>query len=146
MGVGPNAMATTELFMLIDGDRVTSLRATLDRDAVRIAPGVLRDATGWELKPEGLCQGDRCIPVRDRTALADARGVDLAAFARALDRPLALDVNERAAALGTSAAERSARLATLEAPDFSLPDLHGRMHTLSAQRGKKALLIVYASW
>ena len=32
------------------------------------------------------------------------------------------------------------------APDFSLPDLHGRMHTLSAHRGKKALLIVYASW
>ena len=139
-------MARTELFTLIDGDRVTSLPATLDRDAVRIAPGVLRDATGWELKAEGLCQGDLCIPVRDRAALADARGVDLAAFARALDRPLALDVTERAAALGTSAAERSARLATLEAPDFSLPDLHGRMHTLSAHRGKKALLIVYASW
>lgn len=139
-------MPTSELLTLIDGDRVTSLRATLDRDAVRVAPDALRDATGWELKPEGLCQGDRCIPVRDRLSLADARGVDLAAFARALDRPLALDVAERAAALGTSAAERSARLATLEAPDFSLPDLHGRRHTLSAHHGKKALLIVYASW
>ncbi len=139
-------MATPELFTLIDGDRATSLRANVDGDAVRIAPDVLRDATGWELKPEGLCQGDRCIPVRDRVALADARGVDLAVFARALDRPLALDVAERAAALGTSAAERSAALATLEAPDFTLPDLNGRKHTLSSHRGKKALLIVYASW
>ena len=139
-------MATPELFTLIDGDRATSLRASIDGDAVRVAPDVLRGATGWELKPEGLCQGDLCIPVRDPAALADARGVDLVAFARAQGRPLALDVAERAAALGTSAAERSARLATLEAPDFSLPDLHGRMHTLSAHRGKKALLIVYASW
>jgi len=139
-------MATPELFTLIDGDRVISLRASLDGDAVRIAPDELRDATGWALKPEGLCQGDLCIPVRDRAALADAHGVDLAAFAHALDRPLALDVTERAAALGTSAAERSAALATLEAPDFTLPDLHGHLHTLSAHRGKKALLIVYASW
>jgi hypothetical protein len=139
-------MAMSRLFTLIDGDRVTSLRANLDGDAVRVAPEVLRDATGWELKPEGLCQGDLCIPVRDRAALADARGVDLAVFALAQGRPLALDVAERAAALGTSAAERSARLATLEAPDFTLPDLHGHLHTLSAHRGKKALLIVYASW
>ena len=139
-------MATQEPFTLIDGDRATSLRASIDGDAVRIAPDALREATGWELKPEGLCHGDLCIPVRDRALLVDARGIDLAAFARAQDRPLALDVAQRAAALGVSAAERSARLATLEAPDFSLPDLHGRMHTLSAHRGKKALLIVYASW
>ena len=139
-------MAAAEKFTLIDGDRVVALRASRGGDAVQIAPEILRDATGWELKPEGLCRGDVCVPVRDRAALAGDGGVDLAAFARALDRPLALDIAERAAALGTSAAERSARLATLEAPDFALPDLQGRMHTLSEHRGKKALLIVYASW
>ena len=139
-------MATGEIFTLIDGDRVAAMRASIDGDAVRVAPDSCATRTGWELKPEGLCQGDVCVPVRDRAALAGDRGVDLAAFARALDRPLALDVAERAAALGTSAAERSAQLATVEAPDFTLPDLHGRMHTLSAHRGKKALLIVYASW
>jgi hypothetical protein len=84
--------------------------------------------------------------VRERGALVDASGVDLASFARALGRPLALDVAERAAALGTAAAERSARMATLEAPDFTLPDLAGRMHSLSDHRGKKVLLIAYASW
>ena len=84
--------------------------------------------------------------MRDRAALADESGVDLSAFARALGRPLALDVAERAAALGTPAAERSASMATLEAPDFTLPDLSGRMHSLSDHRGKKVLLIAYASW
>lgn len=133
-------------FTLIDGERVATVPAAIDGDSVRIAPAALREATGWELKPEGLCKDDACVPVRDRAALADASGVDLAAFARALGRPLALDVAERAAALGTSAAERSARMATLEAPDFELPDLHGRRHRLSHHRGKKVLLIAYASW
>lgn len=139
-------MAIAATFTLIDGDRAVPLRASVDGGSVRVAPDVLRDGTGWELKPEGLCQGDLCVPVRDRALLADARGVDLAAFARAQDRPLALDVAERAAALGTSAASLCARLATLEAPDFSLPDLNGRLHTLSEHHGKKALLIAYASW
>ena len=139
-------MAAAEAFTLIDGDRVVALRASIDGETVRIAPDALRDATGWELKPEGLCRGDVCVPVHDRASLLGDRGIDLAAFARAQDRPLALDVAERAAALGTSAAERSAQLATGEAPDFTLPDLHGVRHTLSTHRGKKALLIVYASW
>jgi len=48
--------------------------------------------------------------------------------------------------LGAPAADRAARLASLEAPDFSLPDLSGRLHSLSDQRGKKTLLIAWASW
>ncbi len=106
----------------------------------------LERATGWTLKPEGLCRDTVCVPVRDRAALASAAGVDLAAFAAALGRPLALDALEGAAALGTAAADRAAALASLEAPDFALPDLAGRLHTLSEHRGKKALLIAYASW
>ena len=133
-------------FTLIDGERIATLSAVVAGDAVRIAPDALRDATGWSLKPEGLCRGDVCIPVRDRAALAGADGVDLAAFAKALDRPLALDAAERAGALGVAATEQGERLASLEAPDFRLPDLHGRLHSLSQHRGKKVLLIAYASW
>jgi len=61
-------------------------------------------------------------------------------------RPVALDEAERVAYLGVSAGERGRRLASLEAPDFTLPDLDGRPHSLSAQRGKKVLLVAYASW
>jgi hypothetical protein len=31
-------------------------------------------------------------------------------------------------------------------PDFALPDLAGVSHTLAAHRGKKALLVSWASW
>jgi hypothetical protein len=133
-------------FELIDAGSLHTLEASVEGERVYLPPAALARATGWVLKPAGLCREAVCVPVRDRAALMGPAGVDLAAFAAALDRPLALDVAERAAALGTAAADRSAALASLEAPDFSLPDLAGRRHTLSEHRGKKALLIAYASW
>jgi len=42
--------------------------------------------------------------------------------------------------------DRAAALDSGEAPDFTLPDLDGKLHSLSDHRGKKVLLIAYASW
>jgi hypothetical protein len=82
-----------------------------------------------------------------RVAVLDAReGLERAQQAEAAGRPVAVDREERAAYLGVSAAARSAALVSLQAPDFTLPDLSGRPHSLSAQRGKKVLLVAYASW
>jgi len=136
----------SERMTLIDEGRVVPLDVTLHGDAVRISPDALAAALGWRLEAQGLCRGDVCVPVRDRAALVSPDGIDLAALARAFDRPLALDADERVAVLGASAAERGARLESLEAPDFALPDLAGRTHALRDQRGKKTLLIAWASW
>jgi hypothetical protein len=138
-------MADTR-FELVDGGALHGLDATIDGVRVFVAGEDLAAATGWTLKPEGLCREAVCVPVRDRAALAGPAGVDLAAFAAALGRPLALDATERTAALGTPAADRANALASLEAPGFSLPDLTGRQHSLAEQRGRKVLLIAYASW
>jgi hypothetical protein len=135
-----------ERLTLIDEGRAVPIDVTLRAGAVRIAPGALASGLGWRLEAQGLCRGDVCVPVRDRAALVSSDGIDLAALARAFDRPLALDVEERVAVLGASAAERGGRLESLEAPDFVLPDLAGRPHALRDQRGKKTLLIAWASW
>jgi peroxiredoxin len=37
-------------------------------------------------------------------------------------------------------------LTSLEAPDFALPDLDGKMHSLSDYRGKKVFVVSWASW
>jgi len=84
--------------------------------------------------------------VRDRAALVHDEGIDLAALARLLDRPLATEAEAGVAVLGASAGDRASRLASMEAPDFTLPDLDGRLHSLRDQRGKKTLLIAWASW
>jgi hypothetical protein len=84
--------------------------------------------------------------VRDLAALVHADGIDLEALAGLLDRPLAADAAAGIAVLGAPAEERAGRLASMEAPDFTLPDLEGRLHSLRDQRGKKTLLIAWASW
>ena len=68
------------------------------------------------------------------------------ALADALGRPLALDAEEGLAVLGTAAPDRAAALAGVEAPEFALPDLEGRLHSLSEQRGRKVLIVTWASW
>jgi hypothetical protein len=133
-------------FRLIDGGRVTRAPARVQGSRVRISQGDLERAFGWTIKPQGLCKGDLCITLRERRGLLDEDGVDLAVFAQSAGLPLALDAGEGVAVLGESAAARGSRLSSLEAPDFTLPDLEGRLHSLSQHRGKKVLLIAYASW
>ena len=82
---------------------------------------------------------------QERT-LPRAEGVERARRAEAEGKPVALDVVEGAAFVGVPARQRAQVLESLEAPDFALPDLAGRVHRLSEQRGRKVLLVVYASW
>src|SRR5262245_20462172 len=133
-------------FLLLDDGQPVTAAAVVADDRVRLTPGALEATLGWVLKPQGLCREDTCIPVRPEHGLTHPDGVDLAALAALIDRPLALDVGERVAALGTSAAERGTRLRSLEAPDFSLPDLEGRTHSLGEYRNRKILLLAWASW
>jgi len=137
---------TEDRLTLLDDGRVVELQARYAADGVRLRPADVATAVGWELKPEGLCRGGICLPIRDRQRLAASDGIDLSALAAVLERPLALDVDERTAYLAASAADRGAQLASLHAPEFTLPDLSGRSHSLSDYRGRKVLLIAYASW
>ena len=106
----------------------------------------LPDALGWELKPEGLCRDDVCVPVRDRDALVRDDDLDLAAVADALDRPVVVDEEHRVVVLGVPVATRRSAVEGFRAPSFELPDLDGRMHRLEEWRGRKKLLVAFASW
>jgi hypothetical protein len=133
-------------FTIIDAERAVPVPARVAGERVLLDPAALKDALGWEVHDGLLCNDAMCIPLADEGALVRDGGIDLTAFARALDRPLAVDTEEGAAFLGTSARERSQALAAQQAPDFSLPDLDGRLHTLREHRGTKILLVAWASW
>ena len=61
-------------------------------------------ATGWTLKPEGMCQDDICVPL----PVHDGR-VDVAAFWRLLDRPVVSDAAGETWVLGAGAEQRNER-------------------------------------
>ena len=134
------------LLTLIDDGVPHGVDAVVHDDGVRLSPAALERALGWKLEPQGLCRAGTCVPVRERAALLREDGIDLAVLARLLDRPLAMEPVLGVAVLGTAAAERAGRLAAMDAPDFTIPDLEGRLHSLRDHRGKKRLLIAWASW
>lgn len=103
-------------------------------------------ATGWTLKPEGLCKDEICVPVRDAAAMSNGAAIDVAEFARVTGRNVVLDSSRNVVALGEQASNRAAAMATLNAPNFTLPDINGNMVSLSDFAKRKKLILAWSSW
>lgn len=129
------------------GER-TVAEARGEGDHLWLAGSEMEAATGWEVQPEGLCHGAACVPWpagREAELVRDGR-VEVGAFWRHLGKPVAHSAAGDVWVLGEGAGERAEALRSLQAPDFSLPDPSGTMHSLSELRGKKVLLVSWASW
>jgi hypothetical protein len=113
-------------------------------DRVLVDAKGLQQALGWELKPEGLCRDDVCVPLPGG-ALTHGRA-DLAAAARTLGRPAVVDADLRVVAVALPSEERKRALDDLRAPPFTLPDLAGAPHQLADWDGRKRLLIAFSTW
>lgn len=124
------------------------LGAEVDGESLWLAKSDLHAATGFELKPEGLCRDELCYPLPlGREAEFESHGkVNVAAFWRHRGGLVVASGDRSAWALGDAEDEQRARMDSLEAPDFTLPDLSGELHSLSDYRGRKVLLATWASW
>jgi peroxiredoxin len=129
-------------------DRVATVDGLADpvRGSFLIDPADLIVALGWELKPSGLCKGDVCVPVRDSDALRVGERLDLSAAMEAVGEPSVVDLDAGIMAIALSAERRRRALRELDAPDFTLSDLDGAMHSLSDWAGRKRLLVTFSSW
>ena len=139
-------MATTVIY---DDIPFEAASASAAGDDLWMSAADLVAATGWERQPQGLCHGDRCVPIppaRESAFVAPDGRINLAEFARYLQAPVVHDDGAGVWLFGEAAVSRRDALRSLDAPDFRLPDLDGRMHALSDYRGKKVLLLSWASW
>jgi hypothetical protein len=131
------------------GERAaTGVDADATRDGLWLGGADLKRVSGWEYKPQGFCKGDRCVPVPDarKSKFVDGGRYNLAALASLLGQPVVTNAEHHAWCFGEAAAERKRTLTSLDAPDFRLPDLEGKMHSLSDYRGKKVFVVSWASW
>ena len=103
-------------------------------------------ATGWQLKPEGLCIDEICVPIREANRLTDGASIDLVEFARVTKQNIVFDRQRQVAALGERADSRGDSMSSLLAPDFKLPDIHGRQVSFSDFNRRKRLLLAWSSW
>lgn len=105
-------------------------------------------ASGWQMKPEGFCQGDVCVPLpkdtQDHYLKQDT--VNVSALWSLMGKPAVASKDRQTWFLGEGAADRNEGLKGLEAPDFTLPDFSGKLHSLTDFRRMRVLLITWASW
>jgi len=137
---------------IIYDEKVTVIRgADQAGGQLWITTADLQRATDFELKPQGVCRGELCFPVPKARYQEFVRKNEkdtwfsLTAFAELVHQPVAHDEALATWYFGLRADQRQG-LASLEAPDFALPDITGKLHSLSDFRGKKVLLLTWASW
>ena len=105
---------------------------TLDIDAATFG-----EATGWDIKPEGACRAEVCVPLPG--------GFELTRAADRLGMALVHDETHGLWALGPASVNGRA-LVTAQAPELTLSDLDGNPFHLSSLRGQKVVLVAWAPY
>jgi len=137
---------------IVYDDVATDLPAVMeDAGQLWISVGDLKRATRFELKPQGVCRDELCFPLPKARQKEFVRKTppafwfNMTAFAGLVHQPMAHDAALSTWYFGLRADQRQV-LSSLQAPDFTLPDIHGKPHSLSDFRGKKVFLVTWASW
>ena len=117
-------------------------------DALWLTGDDAEEATGWRMKPEGFCRDDVCVPAPAGHEASYVQGdkVNVSAFWQHMGRPAVASEKGDIWFLGAGAEARNSALLSLEAPDFTLPDFNGKLHSLTDFRRQRVLLITWASW
>jgi hypothetical protein len=141
--------------IIYDDNATTVEPARQDAGQLWITLLDLKRATGFELKLQGVCRDELCFPLpkaRQKEFVSEGKDAgkskasfNLTAFAQLVHQPVAHDEAAGAWYFGLRSDQRQG-LTQLRAPDFTLPDMEGKLHSLSDFRGKKVLLITWASW
>lgn len=133
--------------VLYQGKKVV-LAETGEGDALLIRPDDLAAVNGFELKPEGACFNDMCVPLNDKLLVSDAgqQWFNLTAFADLLEQPYVADQEARVWSFGEIPAKRENMLVDAIAPDFEITDRQGNVIRMADLKGKKALIVTWSSW
>jgi len=124
--------------------------ANLSTDALWVTLADLKRATGFVIKPQGVCRDELCFPIpkaRRSDFLFKQKATtwfNLTEFARLLRQPTAREKDLWY--FGPRPDEQNSFIGSLIAPNFKLPDMNGKQRSLSDFRGKKVLLVTWASW
>ena len=111
-------------------------------DRLELTPGELHERFGWELKPEGACKDDRCVPMSDLATTGDR--IDVRDFATRLGMPIAAAEKHGLWALGPESGGRV--LSSAAFPEVVVSDFAGNPFDLATLRGRKVLLVAWASY
>jgi hypothetical protein len=113
-------------------------------DRLDLSSEEFEQITGWDIRPEGACRDDVCVPLPPLEPDAEGR-IHVTVLAERLGMPIAHDERHRLWALGPRSGDRRV-LDTARMPELALPDFHGDAFDVASLRGRKVVLLAWASW
>lgn len=113
---------------------LTSLRVPVDEFTA---------LTGWEAKPEGMCRGEVCVPA---PGALDGATVNVDIAAAKLGMPVVHDPDHGVWALGVATATGRALASARAVFPSSLVDAAGRAFDFASLRGRRMIMVAWASW
>jgi len=146
------AMSAEPVTVLFKDEAVQVERTLADPTDLWVEAADLTKVNGFTLKPEGACLDELCVPIKqdknsDIFISRDSdRWVSVTELADRLGQAYAVDREKQVWSLGEVPATRKAFAEQGIAPDFTLPDVDGRPVRLTDLRGKKVMLLTWASW
>ena len=135
--------APSEKATVLYGDRSVALdQVRPDPKDLWVRASDLPRINQFELKPQGACRADMCIPVSKE--LKSGAWFNLSGFARRVHQASIHDSGVWS--FGEIPVVRGDYYRSRVAPDFAVPDRKGNVVRLSEFRGKKVLVVTWASW
>jgi hypothetical protein len=133
--------------VLYQGRKVT-LSETGNGDGLLISPEDLPSVNGFELKPQGACYADMCVPMNEHLLVerGGKQWFDLAAFADLLGQPYVVDKDANVWSFAEIPARSESMMVDGMAPDFEVIDRAGKVIRMTDLKGKKALIVTWSSW
>ncbi|MFT6291232.1 MAG: hypothetical protein ACJAR2_001833 [Ilumatobacter sp.] len=107
-------------------------------DSLNLSAEEFAAGTGWQIKPEGACKGEVCVPL-------GPDGFDLSTAAARLGMALVRDDRNDRWALGPESINARA-LTSAEAPELVLDDIDGTEFRLSSLLGQKVMIVSWAPY
>jgi hypothetical protein len=145
-------MSAAPVTVLHQDDAVTVERTLSDPSDLWVESADLPKVNGFTLKPEGACLDELCIPIKQDKdsdifmSRDGGRWVSVTELADRLGQAYVVDRDTQVWSLGEVPATRKSFAEQGIAPDFTLPTVDGRPVRLADLRGRKVLLLTWASW
>jgi len=136
------AAPSAPVTVLYDDRTVAVDRTRADPNDLWVRAADLPRINQFEVKPQGACRADLCIPVPK--TLRSGEWFNLTGFARRIHQSVVSDSGVWS--FGEIPLTRGEFYRSRVAPDFAAPDRRGRIVHLSDFRGKKILVFTWASW
>ena len=145
--------AASQAATLVVNDHTFEVSNTLaDPTDLWVSPEDFTRINGFVVKPEGACLDEICVPLpqdEDSDLFVMRQGkrwINVTRFADKIQQAYAVDHDKGVWSFGQVPAKRTPFLKSAIAPDFSLTDRNGEVVRLADFRGKKVMIITWASW